>query len=362
VTPAVSIGRARAADPLRWRPAPRPADISLCGRVIWLPLLGCNANSVVRPICPGGRGVDRTSVATETGSGALYLPALDGLRFFAFLLVFIHHLPQGGSGTFLALIHQYGWIGVDIFFAISGYLLYQLLILEHSRTGRIGLSAFYARRFLRIYPLMLSFPILMLIVFGPSGENWSQRLAAIAVGLDNFMCWITGYNFAIPFTAHLWTLSYELQIYAILPLAFLGLSGTSTRKALIILLSIELVAIVARWAFATGGAVHPMIWVTPFLRPESTLVGIAIAIARPRPRPFLLILVLVGVASLLLSGPAGTEMGNWTAVLYVLVGLIAGSALLLPYRFRRWRVSCRARPSAISARSRSASTSITGSG
>ena len=62
---------------------------------------------------------------------ALYFPELDGLRFFAFLLVFIHHHTLLSGIPFLDSIQHFGWIGVDLFFALSAYLFTKLLVTEH---------------------------------------------------------------------------------------------------------------------------------------------------------------------------------------------------------------------------------------
>ena len=68
---------------------------------------------------------------------ALYFPALDGLRFFAFLLVFVHHLPRT-SVPILALLHDQGWVGVHIFLLLSAYLLTTILRAERAANGKIS--------------------------------------------------------------------------------------------------------------------------------------------------------------------------------------------------------------------------------
>src|SRR5690606_34306886 len=81
-----------------------------------------------------------------------YRPDIEGMRALAILLVIAAHARVPGL--------QGGFIGVDIFFVISGYLISGLLIAEHARTDRIEIAAFYARRFRRLLPALL----LMLLV------------------------------------------------------------------------------------------------------------------------------------------------------------------------------------------------------
>ncbi len=68
----------------------------------------------------------------------LYLAPLDGLRFFAFLAVFGHHLPRPPASAALAKLDQYGWVGVELFFAISAYLFFHLLNAESTSRPRKG--------------------------------------------------------------------------------------------------------------------------------------------------------------------------------------------------------------------------------
>ena len=82
----------------------------------------------------------------DADSGVAYRPEIDGLRAVAVLQVVLYHacgLPVSG------------FVGVDVFFVISGYLITLLLLREHGVTGRIDLVAFYARRVRRIFPAAL---------------------------------------------------------------------------------------------------------------------------------------------------------------------------------------------------------------
>ena len=73
-----------------------------------------------------------------------YRPDLEGLRGVAILLVLLCHVGIPGA--------EAGFVGVDVFFVLSGFLITGLLVDERERTGRIGLGSFYARRARRILP------------------------------------------------------------------------------------------------------------------------------------------------------------------------------------------------------------------
>src|SRR5450755_3095918 len=89
--------------------------------------------------------VDRIAVVPGFHLG--YRPELDGLRGLSILLVFVHHL----SGNAL----PGGFLGVDIFFVLSGFLITSLLVQEWDRHGAISLKRFYIRRALRLMPAVL---------------------------------------------------------------------------------------------------------------------------------------------------------------------------------------------------------------
>src|SRR5262245_12074466 len=74
-----------------------------------------------------------------------YRPALDGLRATAVLAVFAYHLD----------LIPGGFLGVDVFFVLSGFLITTILLREHDETGRIALGAFWARRARRLLPALL---------------------------------------------------------------------------------------------------------------------------------------------------------------------------------------------------------------
>lgn len=148
-----------------------------------------------------------------------YQPALDGMRGFAVLWVIGFHfnLPLGRDGLF----------GVDIFFALSGFLITVLLLEEWERSGSIKLGYFYARRVLRLYPALLLM-LLALIAFIPRTYLFST--------LFYFTNWIKAFHFQPDslYLDHVWSLSIEEQYYLLWPVCLLLLLRTGLSKKIIL--------------------------------------------------------------------------------------------------------------------------------
>ena len=97
------------------------------------------------------------------------MPELDGLRFFAFLAVFLSHVAIFSNGgreakpAIVQICNLMGRFGVDLFFALSAYLLTCIMIREKERFGRLHVRAFYMRRLLRIWPLYFSWLFVLIL-------------------------------------------------------------------------------------------------------------------------------------------------------------------------------------------------------
>jgi peptidoglycan/LPS O-acetylase OafA/YrhL len=166
-----------------------------------------------------------TEVSAEPHSRFAYLPALDGVRAFAVLAVMMYH---GGLS-----ITTGGFMGVDSFFVLSGFLITSLLVGEWRDTLSIRLSAFWARRARRLLPallLMLLFVAFFASVIVPKGTYPSLRLDALAtlVYVSNWHFILVNSNYFNETSAaspliHTWSLAVEEQFYLIWPLVVLGI-------------------------------------------------------------------------------------------------------------------------------------------
>jgi peptidoglycan/LPS O-acetylase OafA/YrhL len=136
------------------------------------------------------------------------LTALDGLRTLAVMLVFAHHLDQHALPG--------GFIGVDVFFVISGYLITALLLREYHETGKIALGQFYLRRALRLYPALLVMVVLIMPIASMDhiGEPVLDGLAALSYVTDFW----SNYVGHLTLFLHTWSLSVEEQFYLVWPL------------------------------------------------------------------------------------------------------------------------------------------------
>ncbi|MEZ5157374.1 MAG: acyltransferase family protein [Candidatus Nanopelagicales bacterium] len=160
-----------------------------------------------------------TAAAGDASRGLAYNPALDGLRAIAVLAVMLYH---GGSSWLGG-----GFLGVDVFFVLSGFLITTLLLQEQERTGRLDLPAFWGRRARRLLPALL-LVLLAVVAYGAflSGEAATAIRGDAVATLFYVSNWwfIAGGNsyFAqfqdpSPLT-HTWRLAIEEQWYLLLPL------------------------------------------------------------------------------------------------------------------------------------------------
>src|SRR5690349_5960524 len=142
-------------------------------------------------------------------------PGLDLLRALAIILVVIYHAGIMGS-PLPGRIHRWGWIGVDLFFVLSGYLIGGQLLAPLARGERISLRRFFARRALRIMPAYLV--VLAIYFLLPSWREYpdmAQPLWKFLLSIQNIALH-GGTAFS-----HAWSLAVEDQFYLVLPLILL---------------------------------------------------------------------------------------------------------------------------------------------
>lgn len=162
------------------------------------------------------------------------LPGLDGLRGVAVLAVIGYHL---NLGHFLPA----GFLGVDIFFTVSGFIITALLLQEHAQSGRIDFPAFYLRRARRLFPAALVMLLLLVPLtplFQPAAlPRLREDLPAAFLYLSNWWQIVAQQSYfeAIEqprLLQHLWSLAVEEQYYLLWPLAALWLLNRTGRTGL----------------------------------------------------------------------------------------------------------------------------------
>ena len=147
-----------------------------------------------------------------------YMPQLDGLRGLCVTAVFLFH----------CIFLDCGWIGVQAFFVLSGFLITGVLL--HARQDEAGAGSFfrnfYARRALRIFPVYVAYIAVVVLAgqLGVGGPGMGEALRAHNAEQLPYLLTYT-YNFfhitagpGSPFYRHLWTLSIEEQFYVLWPL------------------------------------------------------------------------------------------------------------------------------------------------
>ena len=184
-----------------------------------------------------------------------YRPEIDGLRTIAVVAVIIYHAEFAfGSGYLL----KGGFLGVDVFFVISGFLITSLIMSEVHRTGRFSYANFYERRARRLLPALLT---VMLVTLPFAWEylvptrlvDFSKSLIASLLFSSNFYWYETlreyGTESALlrPFL-HTWSLAVEEQYYIIFPLILMGIyRWCKSRTMLILTVCFFLSLLFAEW-------------------------------------------------------------------------------------------------------------------
>jgi peptidoglycan/LPS O-acetylase OafA/YrhL len=166
-----------------------------------------------------------TDTAAHAGTGPLrYSPGLDGVRALAVTAVVAYHIGTTSGAAVL----PGGFLGVDVFFALSGYLITSLLIVEARQQGRISIRQFYIRRARRLLPALFA----VLLAVGAIGAIWLPQQAARTRGdllaalgyVTNWWLITQNSSYFAPggdrpnLLTHLWSLAVEEQYYLIWPL------------------------------------------------------------------------------------------------------------------------------------------------
>lgn len=211
-----------------------------------------------------------------------YRPDIEGLRGLAVGLVVVYHAtPRRFHG---------GFIGVDVFFVISGYLITGLLVREIEKTGRLSLAGFYARRARRLLPssaLVFISTILACCLFLSPLQQFRLGTSGVYTALyaSNFWFLHQSTDYFAPAIAtnpflHTWSLAVEEQFYLVWPaIVLLGMRGLRSRRSLFaIMILITAASLAVCVWFSTRLA--PVAFFNPFARAwEFSIGGIALLLA-----------------------------------------------------------------------------------
>lgn len=251
-------------------------------------------------------------------------PVLDGFRGAAVLLVLLGHLNVAGFDSG-------GWVGVTMFFVLSGFLITRLLLEERATTGSISLPRFYARRALRLLPALAAL-LVVVVGYGMAigddqilgrglavagyGANWARILSGDTLGP----------------LAHTWSLAIEEQFYLVWPAALLLVLPRRRPEWVIGGLLVGLV--LWRVLLMLGDADPYRIYLGTDTRADALLIGAALAVLIPR----LSVpgwVAAVGTAAILAFGAFPDNTG-WTAQLVLGLPLTAlASAAIIAWSVQR---------------------------
>ncbi len=224
-----------------------------------------------------------TDRVRSKGESDSYRPALDGIRAIAVSSVVAYHFGWGALPG--------GFLGVDVFFVLSGYLITSILLAEHARTGSISMRNFYSRRLRRL------FPALALVIVAVSvdsalhanplqlGDRFKDMIAALFYYANwNFIAsdesYFAGQSGASPLR-HTWSLSIEEQFYLVWPALLLVLLAVVTmrrRTQLVIGLAVAIGLSAVAMAFTFDPAAPSRSYYGSDGRAQQLLVGVLLAV------------------------------------------------------------------------------------
>jgi peptidoglycan/LPS O-acetylase OafA/YrhL len=212
-----------------------------------------------------------------------YRPALDGLRALSVAAVIAYHAG-------LSWIPG-GFLGVEVFFVVSGFLITALMLEERESTGRLSLGAFWVRRSRRLLPalvaMLVAVTIAIAVAFPDSAADFRRDvLPALAYASNWWQIWFVDVPYFaasdLPVLRHLWSLAVEEQWYLLWPLAFVALGWMARRRwrvvgAVLVLASVGVMA--GTWlAFVPDDEARTnLLYLGTHTRSSGLLLGAALA-------------------------------------------------------------------------------------
>lgn len=248
--------------------------------------------------------LDALARAAQKGAEARAIPTLDGMRGIAVLLVLAFHFSwtfpgdDPASATTLVekvavRLHAFlwsGWIGVDLFFVLSGYLITRGLVAPSTKALGTRLKMFWMRRVLRIFPLYYAFIIV--------GTIAALAITGAAAWIPGPSYWVYMQNYALSFdhevlrwTAHFWSLAIEEQFYFVWPIVALMVSRRRLIPTILVLVPAIVVlraGLVLKGAhvpslgsfFTDAHGIAKFVYRATFTRADGLLLGAFVAVTQ----------------------------------------------------------------------------------
>jgi peptidoglycan/LPS O-acetylase OafA/YrhL len=276
-----------------------------------------------------------------------HYPALDGLRGIAILAVFFSHFGGGHKSTNFVIrtwshIADAGWMGVDLFFVLSGFLITGILLDTAHRENRV--KNFYVRRALRIFPLFYGVLFGFLLLTPVLHLHWRAGHLLYFFYLSN-MIPVFAPALPTPGTSvdlvHLWSLAVEEQFYLLWP--FVVWLVKDRTILLRICLAIMSSAFLLRIALLTFGVDPLIVYSLLFTRADSLICGSALAIlvrgSAPESLPVKWILPLSGalvVCLFLITGTGSHETMLISTVGFTAIAIFCGCLVYRAQQGEGW--------------------------
>ena len=279
--------------------------------------------------------------SADTASPLAHQPALDGIRALAVIAVMLFHAGLGWTHA--------GFLGVDVFLVLSGFLITLLLLREISSTRRIDVRAFWLRRARRLLPAL----VLVLIAVACFGAFVATDEEALGLRGDlfgslfyvqNWRLVLSGQPYFAQFGSpsplrHMWSLAIEEQWYLVWPLAFLGIVRVTrgrTRVIAAVIAALALTSAALMMLLYTPGGDALRIYYGTDTRAQALLLGALLAVGfsvrtTEWTRAWRLAFQTAGVAGLVfVAGVVGTKSETWPRLYrggFTLIAIASGAII-----------------------------------
>lgn len=257
---------------------------------------------------------------------------IQGLRGVAVLLVVLEHVFH---------VPRSGYVGVDVFYVISGFLITGLLLRELEESNSISLRAFYARRIRRIVPAALTVLVVTVIVaflvwFRPQAIQVALDALSAALFVSNWHFLALGTDYlagdsAVSPIQHYWSLSIEEQFYAVWPLAVLLLAAFSRRRQVLVAVIVTGIVVSAAWAAVSSLTDPTVAYFDTGVRVWELLAGALLAVLGTAAAGVgaMTRRVVAGVGLVAIVGSAVATPADWAVPFPAVAASVVGATMII---------------------------------